>query len=213
MAFGNYTSINLVIDKYKVRCGAGPVVAPAADAPPLSDHFREELAFNLREFAPGRSEVGAGELIHFPILREVWKSYRPPLQLFTHEPLAYDADLCGVPDYFVCRRSEYGPSYPTPPYLLVVEAKLDDFEKAWGQCLAQMLAAQKINGTPDRPVYGITTNGRAWEFGVLVGDRFTRDLNPATLQTLDTLNQMVHAAFRACRDSVLAAAPAAPAVA
>ncbi|MBX9627812.1 MAG: hypothetical protein K2X82_28700 [Gemmataceae bacterium] len=211
MAFGNYTSTDDVIARHKVRCLLGRAVAPAADAPPFGEYFRAELEFNLREFAPGRSEIGAGELVLFPLLREVWKSYRPELLLFTHEPLEYDADLCGTPDYFVCKRSEFGPTYPTTPYLLVVEAKLDDFTRAWGQCLAAMLAAQKLNGLPEQPVYGITTNGNAWQFGVLRGNEFTLDPQAVGLHNLDTVGQMLHAAFRACRDLALAPpAPAAP---
>lgn len=211
MAFSNYTSIDDVISKHRVRWVAGPVVTPAADAPPFGDYFREELAFNLREFPTGRSEVGAGELVLFPILREVWKSYRPDLLLFTHEPLEYDADLTGVPDYFVCKRSEFGPFYPTTPYLLVVEAKLADFGKAWGQCLAAMLAARRLNGTPDQPVYGIATNGDTWQFGVLVGNELTRDTQSVSLHNLDSVGQMLHAVFRACRDLALAHTPAAAA--
>jgi len=210
MASNNFGSIDAVIEKYKVRCVSGPVIAPAADAPPFGDYFREELALNLREFPLDRSETSAGELLIFPILREVWKAYRPALSLFSHEPLEYDADLCGTPDYFVCKRSEFGPFYPTPPYLLVVEAKLSDFARAWGQCLAGMLAAQKVNGTPDRPIYGIATDGRAWEFGLLLAAEFTRDPQGYALATLDMLGQALHNLFRACRDMALAhSAPAA----
>ena len=109
------------------------------------------------------------------------------------------------------KRSEFGPFYPTTPYLLVVEAKLDDFRRAWGQCLAAMLAAQRLNGNPDQPVYGIATNGRAWEFGVLRGVEFTRDPQNVGLLNLDAVGQMLHAAFRACRDLARAApSPAAP---
>jgi hypothetical protein len=208
MAFTNYGSINDVSAKHKIRCVAGPVISDAPGAPVFGDYFRAELAFNLREFPIDHSETGAGELLIFPVLREVWKEYRPELSLFTHEPLEFDDDLKGVPDYFVCKRSEFGPFYATPPFLLVVEAKLADFAKAWGQCLAAMLAAQKLNGTPEQPVYGIATNGRTWEFGVLKGTTFTRDTEPLAVHTLDALREALHAVFRACR--ALATAPAAP---
>ena len=203
MAFTNYTSINDVIDKHKVRCVSGSVIA-TTDAPPFNDYLLSELAFNVREFPLDHSEGWNGELLLFPILREVWKSYRPELSLFSHEALEHDDDLTGIPDYFVCKRSEFGPFYPTPPYLLVVEAKLGDFGKAWGQCLAAMLAAQRMNGTPEHPVYGIATNGRSWEFGVLLANEFTRDPNPISLHNLDSLRQALHAVFRVCREMALA---------
>jgi hypothetical protein len=203
MAFTAYTCIDDVVRKHKLRVSNGRVVTPVADAPPFSEYFLAELEFNLRELPIGRSEVGSGETVLFPILREVWKPYHQYLSLFSHEPLEFDDDLCGIADYFVCKRSEYGPTIPEPPYLLVVEAKLDDFEKAWGQCLAEMLAAQKLNGTPDRPVYGITTNSKAWEFGVLLGTEFTQQQEPAALLDLDLLRRALHAVFRACRDMAL----------
>jgi hypothetical protein len=213
MAFTDYRAIDDVIRKHRIRCTSGRVVTPAADAPPFDDYFRGELDLTLREFPLNRSETGCGELVLFPLLREVWKTYRTALTLFTHEPLTGPGDLTGVPDYFVCQRSEFGPFYPEPPFLLVVEAKLDDFERGWGQCLAEMLAAQHLNGVPDQPVFGITTNGRSWEFGVLRGTDFVQQPDPVALFNLDTLGQALHAVFRACRDLALARrspAPAAP---
>ncbi len=75
--------------------------------------------------------------------------------------------------------------------------------------MAAMLAAQKLNGIPDRPVYGIATNGKTWEFGVLRVNEFTCDPEAVSMHNLDSLRQALHAIFRACRDMALA--PAAPA--
>lgn len=150
------------------------VITPATDAPPFDDYFLTQLQFNLRRLPIGRSEAGAGEVILFPILREVWKLYADDLSLFAHESFGGDDDRKGTPDYFVCRTSAYGQTIPEVPYLLVVEAKLDDFEKGWGQCLAAMLAAQKLNKAPEQPVYGIATNSKTWEFGILKYNEFTQ---------------------------------------
>lgn len=203
MAFTDYKSVDDVVKKYKLCLIQARVVTLAPDAPLFNDYFLTELEFNLQRLPIGRSEVGAGEIILFPILREVWKPYADNLSLFTHESLEYDDDLKGTPDYFVCRRSEYGQTIPEVPCLLIIEAKLDDFEKAWGQCLAAMLAAQKLNGAPDQPVYGIATNSKSWEFGVLRHNEFTCDPNPISLHNLDSLRQALHAVFRACRDMAL----------
>ena len=199
MAFANYRSIDDVVKKHKLVFVPGDLLPPTADAPPFDDRFKAELDFTLRKLPVGRSEIGSGELILFPILREVWKPYVDDIALFTHEPLRYDDDLTGVPDYFICRKSKYGQTIPEVPFLLIVEAKLDDFEKAWGQCPAQMLAAQKLNGTPDMPVYGMATNGNAWQFRRLVGRVFTQDPSAIALATLEPLNQQMHAYMRACQ--------------
>ena len=204
MAFSSFTRVDDVVKKYKLVYIQGPLMPPDPTAPPLSDYFRAELAFNLRMLPIGRSEIGAGEVLLFPILREIWKPYANDLALFTHESLSFDDDLTGVPDYFVCKVSEYGQTIPDVPYLLVAEAKLDDFERAWGQCSAAMLAAQRLNQTPDVPVYGIATNGSEWQFGVLRGRELTVDPLATALSTLDTLSQRMHAAFRAVQSLAVA---------
>ncbi len=104
----------------------------------------------------------------------------------------------------MCKVSEYGRTIPDIPVLLIAETKLDDFEKAWGQCSAAMLAAQKLNQMPERPVYGIATNGSSWQFGVLLGRELTVDPNAVALATLDVLNQRIHAVFRAVRAQAVA---------
>jgi hypothetical protein len=204
MAFTNFTCIDDVVKKYKLTFVQGPVLPPDPTAPPLSDYFREELAFNLRMLPIGRSEIGAGEVLLFPVLREVWKPYSKDLALFTHEGLTFDDDLTGIPDYFICKVSEFGQTIPDIPYLLVVEAKLDDFERGWGQCSAAMLAAQRLNQTPDVPVYGIVTNGSEWQFGVLLGRELTVDPLKTALSTLDVLSQRLHAACRAVQAEAIA---------
>lgn len=204
MAFANFIRVDDVVKKYKLTFVQGPVLPPDPTAPPFDDHFRGELAFNLRKLPIGRSEIGAGEVLLFPILREVWKPYSDDLALFTHEGLTFDDDLTGTPDYFVCKVSEYGQTIPDVPILLIAEAKLDDFERAWGQCSAAMLAAQKLNQAPDVPVYGITTNGRAWEIGQLLGRELVIDPLSTALSELDVLTQRLHAVFRAVRAQAVA---------
>ena len=204
MAFASFTCVDDVVKKYKLTYIHNRLLPPDPTAPPLSEAFREELEFNLQMLPIGRSEIGAGEVLLFPILREVWKPFAKDLALFTHEGLTFDDDLTGIPDYFVCKVSEYGRTIPDIPVLLIAETKLDDFEKAWGQCSAAMLAAQKLNRTPELPVYGIATNGSSWQFGVLDGRVLTVDPNAVALATLDVLNQRIHAVFRAVQAQAVA---------
>jgi hypothetical protein len=180
------------------------VIEPNLSAPLFSDYFREELAFNLQMLPIGRSEIGTSEAVLFPILREVWKPYAKELALFSHEGLSYDNDLTGVPDYFICKVSEYGQTIADIPVLLVAEAKLDDFERAWGQCSAAMLTAQKLNDATDVPVYGIATNGNAWQFGMLLGRDIIIDPNGTSLSTLDVVAQRLSAILLLAREQALA---------
>src|SRR2546426_616143 len=79
--------------------------------------------------------------------------------------------------------------------LPVVEAKKDDFTRGWGQCLAAMLAAQKLNDLPEQTICGITTNGQVWQFGQLHADVFTQDPRSFTLEDVDSLGAALHFVF------------------
>jgi hypothetical protein len=204
MAFTNYTCVDDVVKRHRLTYVQDRLMPPDPTAPPPGDAFRDELEFNMRMLPVGRSETGTGEVLLFPILREVWKPYAKDLALFTHEGLTFDDDLTGTPDYFVCKVSEFGRTIPDVPVLLVAEAKLDDFERAWGQCGAAMLAAQRLNQAPDVPVYGIATNGKAWEIGALLGRELTVDSHSTAVSELDVLFQRLHAVFRAAQAQAVA---------
>ena len=52
---------------------------------------------------------------------------------------------------------------------VLVEAKKEDMHSGYGQCLAEMVAAQMFNdreGTPRIYTYGVVTNGTTWRFSL-----------------------------------------------
>ena len=198
MPFTSYATIADVARRHRIQCQRSEFIEPVAAS--LSDHFRAELDFTLEQVPYDGSEGAACETLIYPLLREVWKPYWRDLTLWSHEPLRFDEDLCGVADYIAARRSPLGSIVFDIPYLLVVEAKKDDFPRGWGQCLAAMLAAQKLNGLPDQTLYGISTNGLAWQFGRLQGEAFTQHAQPFALQDLDTLAAAIHFVMLQCRD-------------
>src|SRR5262249_32417402 len=117
----------------------------------------------LRTNAPvSASEEAICEFLIAPVLQEVWLSHRDVLMIWSHVSFTADKTLTGFPDYFVAKRSPLGPIVRDRPYVLFVEAKKDDFDAGWGQCLAAMLAAQKLNEEPDGVIYGGVSNGRVW---------------------------------------------------
>ena len=56
-----------------------------------------------------------------------------------------------------------------------------------GQCLAELVAAQKLNEDSLRPVYGIVTDGNLWQFGKLTADVFIQDPENFTIDQLSRL--------------------------
>jgi hypothetical protein len=200
MPFTSYRDIAEVAHRHRIQCQRAAFVNPVDFQ--LSSHFRSELDFTLSEIGFERSEYATSETLIYPLLREVWKPFHRALTLWSHEPITYDEDLSGVPDYFVARRSPLGAIIPDLPILLVAEAKRDDYVRGWGQCLAAMLAAQKLNEVSDQAFFGIATNGRAWEFGQLLGGVFIQDSRVFSLDDVDRLAAAVHFMMIRCREQL-----------
>jgi hypothetical protein len=81
------------------------------------------------------------------------------------------------------------------PLLVVVEAKRNDFEEGWGQCLAELVAAQTLNKEPSRPVYGIVTDGKRWEFGKLIQNIFSENIETYSIDHVQSLFSALHSLF------------------
>jgi hypothetical protein len=64
------------------------------------------------------------------------------------------------------------------PAIVLIEAKKVDLIAAWGQCAAEMFAAQKFNlsmGKEIAVIYGSVTTGMQWQFLKLSGTDLTID--------------------------------------
>jgi hypothetical protein len=183
MAFTDFKSADEVQKAYQVRYEENDFLSLTPKAPP--DYFVQEFEFNRDNFDIFSSEASRCEAVIYPILREACKSFVSDYSLWSHKSIAADAILTGTPDYIVAKRSNLGKNVLDFPLVLVAEAKQNDFVRGWGQCLAEMVAAQKLNGNPDFAVYGIVTDGEIWQFGRLVGSLFTKNRSRASIDRLD----------------------------
>lgn len=196
MAFSNYKSISTVIQKFQLKYKQADFMLEASFPVPRS--FREELDLLFTDGVIDNSEDAICENLIYPVLKEVWKKYRNKLTLWSHEKLIYDDDLSGIPDYTVTQRNPLGTIIFDKPYLLTVEAKQDNFTEGWGQCLAQMIAVQRINDDFVTDIFGIVSNGKVWHFGKLNADIFTRNKSLYLIQDLDQLFAVVNYVFQQC---------------
>ena len=76
------------------------------------------------------------------------------------------------------------------PVILLVEAKRDDFLVGLGQCVAEMVAAQRFNaeeGNNIACVYGTITSGINWLFLKLEGKKLYIDMNSYQISQCDTI--------------------------
>lgn len=196
MAFSSYKSLGAVVKEFQVTyTEADFIVGLKFNIP---DYFREDLQTVMREGVVDNSEFAICENLIYPVLKEVWKCYRSKFILWSHECLAWDENLSGFPEYILAKRSPLGKVVFDKPYLLLVEAKQDKFEEGWGQCLAEMIAAQRINENPKITVFGIVSNGDRWQFGKLEADLFIRNITLYSVQELDQLFAAVNYVFRQC---------------
>jgi hypothetical protein len=184
MSFSDYKSLAQVQEEYQIKYQEENFVSELwMDVPAL---FLGEFAFNLTCMDAFSSEAARCELVIFPILREIYKRYCDKAAFWIQKPFAYDAKLNGTPDYVLSQKSELGKTILGLPLLLLVEAKRNDFEQGWGQCLAELVAADYLNHHK-RPIYGIVTDGKLWEFGRLQHQIFTKNTASYTITNLDAL--------------------------
>jgi len=196
MAFSDFKAIPDVQEKFKITYATDDLLGTEEIVNP-SDQFLSELEFSMKYIDVYASEGARCENVIYPILREVYKGYADTYALWVKKPLTYDDTLSGTPDYFISTRSELGILTVGTPLIILVEAKKNDFEQGWGQCLAELVAAQKINDDPDTPVYGIVSDGERWQFGKLTGDAFTRHKTSFSIDNIPTLFGAINAVFKA----------------
>lgn len=145
-----------------------------AEVPAIN--LRPEFRAQLHEHVPlalaVSSEKARSELIIAPVLLEIWRMTGQKVGFFSG--VLFDVDktqgLDGFCDYILTRTPRQ--LFIEAPVVMLVEAKNEDMKRGYGQCLAEMLAAQKFNtadGHGDAPVYGAVTTGERWKFLELSG--------------------------------------------
>ncbi|WP_089728984.1 hypothetical protein [Candidatus Thiosymbion oneisti] len=172
MAFTDFKSIAQVQEEYNIKYREENFIGDVELSP--SDSFIEEFDFNLDNIDVFTSEASRCENVIYPIIREVYKNFVDRYTLWSHKSISIDNKLTGTPDYLISTKSELGKTVLGLPVLVVVEAKQNNFMEGWGQCAAELLAAQKINQNDENFVYGIVTDGELWQFGRLQLNLFTK---------------------------------------
>ncbi|WP_242027304.1 transposase [Sphaerospermopsis sp. FACHB-1094] len=153
MAFSNFKTIGEVLTTFQVIYTEDNFISEIAFN--ITDYFREDLELMMRDAVVDNSEFAICENLIYPVLKEVWKIYRQHFILWSHQSLNYDEKLSGFPEYILAKRSPLGKVVFDKPYFILVEAKQDNFEAGWAQCLAEMIAAQRLNGEYQIIIWGI----------------------------------------------------------
>jgi hypothetical protein len=163
-----------------------PKIEPVAPSPILTAFLEESLPLAI---ATG-SEKARSELIISPVLLELRKILHRKISLFSGTDFTVDAaaGLSGVCDFLISRSPEQ--LEIEAPAVIIIEAKKADLNLGIGQCIAEMVAAQKFNQANNQPIstiYGSVTNGTAWRFLKLTQQTVTIELTDYPLPPVDLI--------------------------
>ena len=163
-----------------------------ADVEPVapSAHLTTALERNVPlAFAMG-TEKAKSELIVSAVLVELWEHFNRGISFFSGIDFNVDPEngLTGVCDFLV----SLSPSqfHLESPAIILVEAKRDNLTIGLGQCVAEMVAAQRFNtekGNDIPCVYGATTSGIEWVFLKLEEKKLQLDMAAYTIERCDKI--------------------------
>jgi hypothetical protein len=187
MTFKDFLSINKVRDYYPNLVLSNERFIPKNIAQiEIEPYLEKQIDHSLLSYK--RNETFADKFLIAPVLNNIWLKH-PKLNLWTEKFIKADEKLQGRPDYLVSPLDRKQYEVLSLPIIILVEAKQDNFTLGWGQCLAEMLACQKLNKSEDIIIYGIVSTGQSWEFGKLEKDIFINDSNSYSISNLpQTLN-------------------------
>ncbi|MDY6939759.1 MAG: hypothetical protein SWY16_19170 [Cyanobacteriota bacterium] len=161
-------------------------IVPIAPSSLLEEILKETLPWAIAV----SSEKARSEGIINPVLLEVKRQLQGTISVFSGEEFAVqpDVDLTGYVDFLISRSPEQ--LYVKAPAVVLVEAKKEDLKPALGQCLAEMVAAQRFNQQKQQPIstiYGTVTSGTVWRFLKLEGQTATIDFIDYPLPPVDRI--------------------------
>ena len=155
-----------------------------------SAHLTATLERNLPFALAMGTEKAKSELIVSDILVELCLHFESRVSLFSGIDFNVDVSegLTGVCDFLVSLSPETFDL--EAPVIALVEAKNADVKLGVGQCVAEMVAAQRFNaeaGNDIRCIYGATTSGTEWLFLKLAGQTLSIDLTVYPIAQCDKI--------------------------
>ncbi len=189
MAYSEFT-IRKVRDDFGLTLVEGdrflPTISPITPGNYLVEFLQESIPLAVGT----GSEKARSELIISPLLVEVRRQTQRQISVFSGEDFTVDASvgLNGVCDFLISRSTEQ--MLIESPVVIILEAKKGDLKLGLGQCMAEMVAAQRFNQANQKDIstlYGAISNGTVWRFLKLEGTIVTLDLTEYSLNPVDQL--------------------------
>ena len=159
---------------------------PIQPSPALAEFIEKRLPLALAL----NTEKARSEMIICPILLELKDIFNQQISLFSGNDFTVDQSvgLNGVCYFLISKSPEQ--LFIEAPAMIVVEAKKEDINGGLGQCVAEMIAAQRFNeknGYFVNKLYGCVTTGNLWKFIKLEDKTVTIGLREHSLPPVDEI--------------------------
>ena len=189
MSYSNFT-IESVLTAFQLEKVESAGIFSKIDPIAPSAYLTTGLTKKIPLAAAIGTEKARSELIVADVLVELREKFDYRISFFSGIDFNVDLenDLTGVCDFLVSLSP--GQLFLEAPLIILVEAKKDDPKLGLGQCIAEMLAAQRFNaekGNDIPAVYGATTTGTEWQFLKLAGKNLQIDMDIYPIQQCDKI--------------------------
>ena len=155
-----------------------------------SDYLTTGLAKKVPLAAAIGTEKARSELIVADVLVELREKFNDRISFFSGVDFSVDVEsgLVGICDFLVSLSP--GQLFLEAPLIVLVETKKDDPKLGLGQCVAEMIAAQRFNaekGNNIPSIYGVATTGTEWQFLKLKEKHLRIDMEIYPIQQCDKI--------------------------
>ena len=142
MSYSQFTTLKKATDAFSLTVAEAKFLSEASPITP-SSRLADYLEDTLPLVAAG-SEKARSEGIIYPVLLEVRSILNKQISLFSGEDFSIDESvgLNGVVDFLLSRSPRI--LEIQAPAVVIVEAKKADLKTGYGQCVAEMVAAQRF---------------------------------------------------------------------
>ena len=189
MAYSEFT-LESVLPAFQLETIDTAGLFSEVEVVPPSEHLTTALARKAPLATTIGTEKAKSEMIVADILVELREHFEHRISLFSGIDFNVDPEsgLTGVCDFLISLSARQ--SFVESPIIILVEAKKDDLLIGLGQCVAEMVAAQRFNaekGNDIRRIYGTTTSGTDWKFLRLEGKCLHIDMTTYTIERCDRI--------------------------
>ena len=177
MAYSNFT-FETVRKTFQLETDEAADISSGIEPMALSEYLTTTLARKVPLALAIGTEKASSELIVADILVELREKFEHRISFFSGIDFSVDAEsgLTGVCDFLI----SLSPTqfHLEAPIIVLVEAKKDNPVLGFGQCVAEMLAAQRFNAEKENDlpcIYGAATTGTVWQFRKLEAQKLYID--------------------------------------